>query len=148
MSFYFLRAKVPSILVPPYFRLSAPPPHSVCSGDGTEVNLESNSIGCSTEPVDRIWTRPMDTNVKLASTSRRWSRGRSALRWLETLKCRRHCKSRGINVASHSNVATSGSSILDISVEKSTRRVARKVFQPSQSIAFGRVLLTRRLLSP
>ena len=38
-------------------------------------------MGCSTEPVDRIGTRPFDTYVTMASTTGRWSGGRSPLRW-------------------------------------------------------------------
>ena len=46
-------------------------------------------MGCSTEPVGRIGTRPFDTDVTMASTTGRWSGGRSPLRWLETWMSRR-----------------------------------------------------------
>ena len=49
---------------------------------GYKLNPESSSIGCSTERVDRIGTRPFDMYVTVASTPGRWSGGRSPLRWL------------------------------------------------------------------
>ena len=51
---------------------------------GYYVNLESSSIGCSTQPVGRIGMGPFDTYVTMASTTGRWSGGRPPLRWLET----------------------------------------------------------------
>ena len=73
------------------------------------------SIGCSTEPVDRIGMHRLDPDVTMASTPGRCSSGRSHLRWLETLKCRCQRKGRGINVASHYNIVTSGILIGSIS---------------------------------
>ena len=35
---------------------------------GYLLNPDSSSIGCSTEPVDRIGTRPFDTNVTNATS--------------------------------------------------------------------------------
>ena len=61
----------------------------------------------ATEPVDRIGTHSLDTDVTMASTPGRCSGGRSSMCWLDTLKSRRQRKGRGINVASLSNVATS-----------------------------------------
>ena len=52
-------------------------------------------------------TRLFNPNVTMASTTGRWSGGRSPLRWFKTLKCRRQRKESWVNVASDSNVATS-----------------------------------------
>ena len=57
-------------------------------------------MGCSTEPVGRIGTRPFDTYVTMASTPGRWNEERSPLRWLEKWMCRRQHNERGYDVAS------------------------------------------------
>ena len=53
---------------------------------GFVSSVEKYLVGCLTEPIDRIGTRPFDSNVTMACTRERWSGERYSLSFLETLK--------------------------------------------------------------